>query len=343
MTNGARDLPFVSVLVPMRNEEHYIGACLRSLVEQDYPHDRFEVLVIDGESTDSSREIAAGLAGRDGLQLRVIDNPERKTAHALNLALAEARGEVIVRVDAHCEVRPDFLSQNVAALAETGADAVGGPIDSVGEGLVGEAIALAMSSPVGVGNAAFRYSQEPQYTDTVAFAAYRRDVFDRIGGFTEDIDAGEDDEFNYRLNEAGGKIFLTPKIGSTYYTRPSLLALFKQYRSYGRAKVDVLRRHPEQARLRQFVPASFVGTVAGLAMLSWLLRPLRRPLRWALKLVLRMYALAMLAASLRIAAKKGWKYLPVLPLAFGCLHVAYGVGFLEKLVVRSFKKSNKTG
>ncbi len=325
MTNGTE--PLVSVLIPMRNEERFIGACLRSLAAQDYPHDHFELLVIDGESTDDSPRIVQRFAADTDIEVRLLENPALKTAPALNIGLNTARGEVIVRVDAHAEVAPDFLSQSVAALKETGADAVGGPIDSMAEGLVGEAIALAMSSPFGVGNAAFRYSQEPQYTDTVAFAAYRRDVFERIGGFAEDIDFGEDDEFNYRLGDAGGKIFLTPKIRSIYHTRSSLPTLFQQYRAYGRAKVKVLRRHPAHARLRQVIPATFVGALGGL----WLTSPLIRPFRGLLRLLLTLYVFAALAASAKIASEKGWRYLPVLPLAFACLHVSYGLGFLESL------------
>jgi len=326
MTNGTE--PLVSVLVPMRNEERYIEACLRSLAGQDYPRDRFEVLVIDGESTDRSRDLAQQFTLADDFDVRILDNPARKTAPGLNIGLEAARGEVIVRVDAHAEVAPDFLSQSIAALRETDADAVGGPIESVAEGLVGEAIALAMSSPFGVGNAAFRYSRRPQYTDTVAFAAYRRDVFERIGGFAEDIDFGEDDEFNYRLGDAGGRIFLSPTIRSVYHTRSSLPALFRQYRAYGRAKVQVLRRHPAQARLRQFVPASFVGVLGGLSLASPFVRPLRR----ALPLVMGLYLLATVAASLQIASTRGWRYAPVLPIAFACLHVSYGLGFLESLL-----------
>jgi succinoglycan biosynthesis protein ExoA len=335
MTNGTDSLPLVSVLVPMRNEERYIEGCLRSLTAQDYPHERFEVLVVDGASSDRSRELAQRFIGNGDQNLRLVDNPQRKTAAGLNLALAQASGEVIVRVDAHASVRPDFLRQNVSALAESGADAVGGPIESVGEGLVGEAIALAMSSPFGVGNAHFRYSQEPRYTDTAAFAAYRREVFSRIGAFTEEIDFGEDDEFNYRLADAGGRIYLTPKIGSVYYTRSSLPALGRQYLAYGRAKVKVLRRHPDQARLRQFVPASFVGTLAGLTLLA----PMSRPLRRALPLVAGLYVGAVSLASLRIASRRGWRYAPVLPLAFACLHVCYGLGFLQSLLIHRPRSS----
>jgi succinoglycan biosynthesis protein ExoA len=325
MTEGRDGLPLVSVLVPMRNEERYIEGCLGSLAQQDYPQERFEVLVLDGASSDRSRELVQGFAERGDLNLRLLDNPGRTTARGLNIGIAQARGDIVVRVDAHCAVAPSFLSQSVAALEETGADGVGGPIESVGRGPLGEAIALAMSSPFGVGNAHFRYSQEPRYTDTAAFAAYRRELFDRIGLYAEDIDFGEDDEFNYRLADAEGRILLTPKIRSTYYTRSSLPELFRQYLGYGRAKVEVLRRHPRQARIRQFVPAAFVGTLAGLGILS----PLAPLFRRGLALVVGAYIIASLAASLRLASRHGWRYAFLLPLAFADLHIAYGLGFLE--------------
>ncbi|MDP3767191.1 MAG: glycosyltransferase family 2 protein, partial [Dehalococcoidia bacterium] len=211
--------PFVSVIVPMRNERRHIQRCLRSLAAQDYPRDRFEVIVVDGGSGDGSRELAEAM--REELaNLRVMENRGRNTARGLNIGLAFARGEVIVRVDAHASVARDFLGQGVAALRRANADVVGGPIRTLGEGPAGEAVALAVSSPFGVGNAVFRYSEREQWTDTVAFPAYRRDVFDRVGPFAE-IDGGEDDEFHYRLRDAGGRILLTPQIRSTYYARRS--------------------------------------------------------------------------------------------------------------------------
>lgn len=328
MPNGTDGLPFVSVLIPMRNEERHIEACLRSLARQDYPRERFEVLVLDGASSDRSRDLVEEFAARGDLNLRLIDNPGRTTARGLNLGIAHAHGDIIARIDAHAAVAPDFLRQSVDALTTTDADGVGGPIESVGRGLIGEAIAIAMSSPFGVGNAHFRYSREAQYTDTVAFPAYRRQIFDRIGPFAEDVNYGEDDEFHYRLGDAGGRLLLTPKIRSTYYTRASLPDLFRQYLAYGRAKVEVLRRHPRQARLRQFVPAVFVTALLGLGVLSLVARPFRR----LLVLVVAIYLLASSLASLRIASQRGWRYAPLLPLAFACLHTAYGLGFLGSLL-----------
>ncbi len=250
--------PFVSVLVPVRNEARYIERCLRSLAEQDYPRDRFEVLVIDGRSDDATRELVSHFAAESTLDVRLLDNPRRKTAAGLNRGLDEARGEVIVRVDGHATVAEDYLSRGVFALFDTGADCVGGVIEAVGDTRMGQAIAIAMSSRFGVGGVAFRVGGEGP-VETVAFGAYRRDVFDRIGRFTEDIDKGEDDEFNYRLCDAGGRILLVPEMRAQYTVRGSLRGLARQYFGYGRAKPAVLARHPSQARTRQFAPAALVA------------------------------------------------------------------------------------
>lgn len=327
MAEGGESVPFVSVIVPMRNEERHIEGCLRSLLAQDYPPHRFEVLVVDGGSTDHSRALAETFVGHSSPEVRLLDNPARTTACGLNIGLRAARGELIARVDAHASVSPDFLSQSVAALEASGADVVGGPISTVGDGLTGGAIALAISSPFGVGDAVFRYSQQEQWTDTVAFGTYRRGVFERLGLFAEDIDRGEDCEFHYRLGEAGGRILLTPAIGSTYYSRSSLPEVFRQYFSYGQGKVGVLRRHPGQARLRQLVPAAFVSTLLASAAVA----PRGGACALPLLAVSGAYVAASLAASTMVAARQGWRYLPLLPLAFACLHVGYGLGFLTGL------------
>jgi cellulose synthase/poly-beta-1,6-N-acetylglucosamine synthase-like glycosyltransferase len=311
----------------MRNEEQYIGGCLRSLAAQDYPRDRFEVLVVDGDSTDGSREVAEDVARETGLPLRLLLNPRRSTPSGLNVGIAQARGEVITRVDAHAHVDRRFLSESVSTLLRSDADVVGGPISSVGDGLVGGAIALAMSSPFGVGNAAFRYSQEEQYTDTVAFPTYRRSVFERLGPFAEDLEWGEDDEFHYRLGDAGGRLLLTPRVASTYYTRSSLWALARQYFRYGRAKVEVLRRHPRRTRLRQLAPGAFVLGLTATGALA----TKRGLFVLPLAAVAAAYGLASLAASLRATGRGRRRYLPVLPAAFACLHLTYGLGFLVGL------------
>lgn len=318
--------PFVSVLVPVRNEERYIERCLYSIARQDYPRDLFEIIVIDGLSSDRTTQIVMRFAHESTLDVRLLTNERMLPAAAMNVGLHAARGDVIVRLDGHAAAAPDFLSASVRALQRSRADCVGGVIESEGDTYAGSAIALAMSSRFGVGGAAFRVGGEGE-ADTVAFGAYRRDVFDRIGGFAEDIPGGEDDELNYRLLDYGGTILLDPTIRATYTVRGGLPGLWRQYFSYGRAKPEVLARHPAQVQARQLVPAIFVVTLAG--ALARALRGDPAPLRK----FGGSYAAANAGASVLTAASRhGWRYLPLLPAAFACLHVAYGSGFLAGML-----------
>jgi cellulose synthase/poly-beta-1,6-N-acetylglucosamine synthase-like glycosyltransferase len=319
-------LPFVSAIVPMRNERRYIERCLSSLAAQDYPHDRFEVLVVDGGSNDGSKELVESMREQVP-NLRLMENRGKHTARGLNIGLAFAHGDVIVRVDAHAAVAPDYIRASVEALHRAHADVVGGPIETLGEGPSGEAVALAVSSPFGVGNAVFRYSHREQWTDTVAFPAYRRDVFDRMGPFAE-IEGGEDDEFHLRLRDAGGKVLLTPEIHSTYYARRSFAELFKQYFSYGQAKVVVLSRHPKRTRLRQLVPAAFVVALVATAIMAMFGGTLMLPLA----VIGGAYLITTFGASIAISRTHGWRHVLRLPLAFACMHFAYGLGFLNGML-----------
>jgi succinoglycan biosynthesis protein ExoA len=321
-------LPFVSVIIPVRNEERHLRDCLEALASQDYPRERFEVIVLDGESSDATPRVAEEAAAALGLPDVFLVNAGRTTASGLNLGLRAARGEVIVRVDGHAVVDPSFLSASVRALQDSGADAVGGTIRTRGLGLVGGAIALAVSSPFGVGDAAFRHANDERWVDSVAFAAYRRSVFERLGAFAEDIDKGEDDEFNYRLLDAGGRILLTPAIGSTYYARSRYADLARQYWAYGLAKARVLRRHPGRLRARHLVPSALVSTL----LLSSLLSPVSRAARCILALAGGSYALAVALASFRLARRSDAGYLPLLPPAFAAVHFSAGLGFLVGLL-----------
>lgn len=331
-------LPFVSVVVPVRNEAGFVGRCLEALAAQDYPRDRFEVIVVDGESSDATQQEAQATAAAAGLSMVLKTNQKHTTASGFNLVLNEVRGEVIVKVDGHTRVDPTFIAASVQALLESDADAAGGPITTIGEGRVGRAIALAMSSPFGIGDAAFRHPDaEAQWTDSVPFGAYRRSVFERIGGFAEDIDRGEDDEFNYRLRRAGGRILLSPAIRSTYYARGSYSALARQYWRYGLAKAAVLRRHPQRLRPRHLVPSALVLTLAGGAVLS----AFNRHFGWVALLAGVAYGSANALASLRLAARGHEKELPYLPAAFVCIHLPAGAGLLVGLIRGAFGAGTK--
>jgi GT2 family glycosyltransferase len=339
---AASNLAPVTVIVPMYNERAHIGECLSSLIEQDYPSDLMQVLVVDGMSQDGSREIVREvIEQRPPGWLRLLDNPRRAPAAGLNIGLQHAQGQVIIRLDAHSYAAPDFVRQNVAYLSKTGASCVGGPIQSIGRGLVGRAIALAMSSPCGVGNALFRYATTERYVDTVAFGAYKRSVFAQIGVFDEELPYSEDNEFNYRLRKHGGKILLTPAIRSSYYTRESLKDLWRQYYHYGFGKVKLVLSSPESLLLRHLLPPAFVSVL----LLSGLLGIFNRFFLAVFAVVSLSYVVASLFCSILISCRNGCKYLIVLPIVFGCLHFGYGLGVYGGLAnqVAEFRPKGAAG
>jgi succinoglycan biosynthesis protein ExoA len=328
---GIDSLPFVTIIMPIRNEARYIGRNLGAVLVQDYPSECMEVIVVDGMSADDSREIIQKTAKgqrqtvNDGRQnanhlpsIILLNNPDKIVPTGLNIALRQARGEIVIRVDGHCEITSDYVRRCVELLDETGADCVGGPIATVGETWVARSIALAQSSLFGVGNVAFRTNtQKPGYVDTVAFGAYRREVFDRIGNF--------DEEFNFRLIQAGGKIWLDPSIRSIYYSRANLRGVWRQYFEYGFYKVRVIQKRGAVPSWRHLVPAIFVsGLLVTILMALFTNQPL-----WAL-VIAGPYAAANLIASLW-TARRDCKTLPLLPLAFLTLHLSYGIGLLSGL------------
>ena len=328
------DLPLVTVIVPIRNEATFIARSLGAVLAQDYPPDHLQVLIVDGMSTDGTREIVQQIIDKRrqtkddaSLSIVLLDNPAHIVPTALNIGLRHAQGDVIIRVDGHCEIAPDYARQCVHHLERTNADCVGGPIETVGETSVAQTIALAMSSPFGVGNSAFRTVKDrARFVDTLAFGAYRREVFDRVGHFDEELVRNQDDEFNFRLTQAGGKIWLDPSIRSVYYSRATLRGLWRQYFQYGLYKVRVIQKRGAVPSWRHLVPGGFVLGLVG----SILLILLTRQSCWLLGVVAP-YALTNGIASLW-TARWNWRTLPLLPLAFLILHLAYGCGFWLGLV-----------
>lgn len=327
--NEAKDtLPFVSVLMPVRNEAAFIERSIGAVLSQDYPNARMEVLIADGLSDDATREIISGLQQRHS-NLKIIDNPGKIVATGLNAALRQAKGEIIVRVDGHCEIAPDYVSRCVDHLLSDDVEAVGGPVETIGESFISRVIALAMSSWFGVGGSAFRVANSrTQFTDTVAFPAYTRSVIDRAGQFDEELVRNQDDEYNYRLRKLGVKILLAADVHSQYYSRATMTGLGSQYFQYGFWKVRVMQKHPRQMRLRQFAPPLFVAAL----LINLLMLPMFAFAGYLLGLVACAYALALVSASLLSARKNKWELLPLLPLAFLVLHLAYGAGFLIGLL-----------
>jgi glycosyltransferase involved in cell wall biosynthesis len=267
----------------------------------------------------------------------------------LNIGIRAARGDVIVRVDGHCEIASDYVRRCVEHISNDQVDGVGGSVHTVGETSTAEAIAAAMSSRFGVGDSAFRTERDKTgLVDTVPFPAYTRSIIQQAGGYDEELVRCQDDEYNYRLRELGAKILLAGDIRSRYYSRASLRSLWQQYFQYGFWKVRVMQKHPKQMRLRQFVPPSFVLSsfiVLGLSFLVGLCGPCRT-VRWGwipLALVWGSYVVANLAASVLTASKKGWRHALQLPVVYAILHLSYGLGFLVGLFKFWNRWSDKKG
>jgi glycosyltransferase involved in cell wall biosynthesis len=315
--------PFLSVVIPARNEERTIGKCLQSIADQTYPADRIEVIVVDGRSTDATREIVRRFAAADSC-FTLLDNPERITPVARNLGVRRARGEVIAIIDGHCWLDRRFLEKGVEALHRTCADCVGGLLINVAESRTGQAIALVMNSPFGVGNSASRALAKPGFVDHVSFPLYRRRVFEKVGYFDPSMIRNQDDEFNYRLRAHGGRIFFSPEIRAYYWVRESLRALWRQYFGYGRYKVEVVRRYPKQMQLRQFLPPAFVGGM----LLGIALSPFWMPARAITAGALLLYAGYVVLGTAVLTRRGRASLLPIVPLVFATLHVSYGLGFL---------------
>lgn len=319
----------VSIVLPCRNEARYIGACLDSILQSEYPRDDLEVLVVDGRSDDGTRDIIAAYATRHP-RIRLLDNPKAIVPAALNIGIRAASGSVIVRMDAHAVYPPEYVPRLVAALEESGADNVGGCLATLpaGPGVVARGIALALAHPFGVGNAYFRLgTPEARWVDTVPFGCFRRDVFDRVGLFDEDLVRDQDDEFNHRLRRLGGRILLLPDVLAAYYARDSFRALARMYFQYGYYKPLAARKVGRIMTVRQVVPAGFLTGVMAAALLG----PVWPAAATAGGLLLGAYGTAVAGAALPAAPRHGARCALALAAAFPVVHLSYGAGFLRGL------------
>lgn len=326
---GARSLPFVSVVLPIRNEAAHIEACLERILAQDYPLDRMEVLVVDGRSDDATVDVVRHVQERHpDASLRVLDNPDRIVPPALNVGIRAARGEVVVRMDGHSVPAPDYVSACVRALSESGAANVGGAVEAVGATPFGRAVAVATGHALGAGDARYRIGGGASDVDTVAFGAFRRDVFSKTGLFDESMVRNQDYEMNVRIRAAGERVRLDPSIRFTYTPRGTVRGLAKQYFEYGWWKVETLRRHPGSLRWRQAVPAAFVAAV----VLGALLAPWWGVARWGLVAALAPYAAVVAIVSARLAPTAGDAGIARIAGAFAVIHGAWGFGFLTNVL-----------
>ncbi len=316
-------LPFVTIAMPCLNEEAFLETCLRSVLAQDYPADRFEVLVADGRSTDRTREILARISEADP-RVRMIDNPDRIQAAGMNAMIRASRGDVVVRMDVHCEYAPDYVRNCVEALAKTGADNVGGAQRARATTLFQRALCAALDSPLGVGGAKYRSAESEGFVDTVFLGAFRRSVFEEVGLYDPKAVTNEDAELNQRIVAAGGKVYLSRDIVVFYHPRASYEALATQYFKYGRGRARTLVKHGKFLSLRPALP--FLMTVGGAALLA--------TNRWhrLAPLAFGSYALATALEAVRVGRREGLATIPLVWSIFPVLHVSHGVGFAVGLV-----------
>lgn len=314
--------PAVAVVMPVRDEAAHLEAAVAAVLAQDYPGS-MEVVLAVAPSSDGTEQVAERLAASDR-RVRVVPNPAGVTPAGLNAAIGASTAPVVVRVDGHAELSPGYVRRAVELLDETGADNVGGIQRAVGTTPFEDAVAAAMTSRFGVGDAKFHYGGEPGPADTVYLGVFRRSALERVGGFDESLVRNQDYELNWRIRETGGTVWFDPTLWVTYRPRRSLRALARQYWEYGWWKAEVLRRHPSSVRWRQLIPpAALIANVAGvlLGLTRW--RPaLLAPGSYA----------AGVAVAAAIAGRRSPARTARLLAVFPTMHHAWAAGFLARAV-----------
>lgn len=328
----------ISIIIPVYNEAQFIEQTIVSIANQTYEKSKIEVIVVDGMSTDGTLEILTRLKEELDIEIKIEKNKKRIAPCAMNIGINKSLGDVIVRIDGHSYMDKNFLKEATRYIKEKNIECVGGPIYTLNNSFVGEAISIAMSCPFGVGNAKFRYSNEEVYVDTLAFGAYKKEVFNQIGLFDEELVRNQDDEFNLRLTRSGGKILLTPNIKSFYYSRSSLKKLWKQYYQYGYWKVRVIQKHKIPSSMRQLVPAIFVTALAVFGIFS-IFSVIAVKILTAIVLLYFTIGFIYSFLSCRLKNKR---FIAIIPFIFLILHLSYGIGFLNGVLdFIVLKRSNK--
>lgn len=319
---------FVSVVCPVYNEEKFIANCINSIIRQDYPKEYMEVFLVDGMSSDLTRSIIMDYVNRYSF-IHLLDNPDKIVPHALNIGIRKAKGDVLIRIDGHCTYPVNYISVLVRNLYELGADNVGAVWNTLPAKNTSlcKAIAVGVSHKFGIGNSLHKVGvKDITETDTVPFGCFRKDIFDRIGEFDEELIRNQDDEFNARIIKNGGKIYLIPDLVIDYYARDSIYKVSKMFYQYGLFKPLVNKKLGFPATLRQFFPLLFVvGLILGGLLSLFLLS-----VRYIYVVVLLLYLLISLSFSLIESLKhKDWRLLFFLPWIFLVIHISYGWGYLH--------------
>lgn len=311
----------VSIIIPMRNEQNYIGRCLDSVLANDFPQDRYEILVVDGESDDASREIVLAKAAEQQC-IHLLRNPRRIVPPGMNIGIRQARGRYIIRMDAHSEYPPEYIRNCIGELERTGAANVGGRwiTRPGGDSLVAKSISLLTQTRVGVGNAAYRLGQGDRYVDTVPFGAFRREIFDSVGLYREDLVRHQDYELNARIRRAGYRIYLSSKIHNVYYNAGSFGKFMRQALMNGLFNPRAWVRYPVCFCWRHAAPLVFAASLLASSLIGiWV-----HPVLWAGMTVLTTYLAVTTFAAVRIGLRSEWKCIPCVAWLMPSYHLVYG-------------------
>jgi len=332
MKNFQKDnLPFVSIIIACRNEKRFIAKCLDSIIGQDFPKEKLEVLIIDGMSEDGTREILKKYQ-RGYFFIKVLDNPKKVTPSALNIGIKNSKGEIIIRMGSHAKYRKDYVLKCVECLKKYKADNVGGIIRTLPakNTITAKAITVSLSHPFGVGGSYFRIgSKKPRWVDTVFGGCYRKEVFKKIGLFNENLIRSQDLEFNLRLKKSGGRILLVPDIVAYYYPKSDLKDFFIYNLKNGIWVIYHLKFSKIFFRIRHYISLIFVSILIGSAI-GAIFFPF---FILFFLLVIMAYLFFAFYFSLKIAFyRREWKYLFLIAIAFACRHFGYGFGSLIGIV-----------
>jgi glycosyltransferase involved in cell wall biosynthesis len=329
---GVKNDPFsgmlVSIIVPCRNELHHIKQFIHSAINQCLENFTIEIIIADGNSNDGTREVLSGLTATDK-RIRWIDNPRQIVSTGLNLCLAHALGDIVVRMDVHTQYATDYVLQCVRALESTGAMCVGGPWLAVGRTTHERAIAAAFQSSVGSGRATSRCVNYTGWVDTVYLGAWWRADLVELGGFDESLVRNQDDELALRIHRRGGRVWQSADIRSAYFPRASLTALYRQFRQYGYWKIPVIRKHRLPASLRHLVPFAFFSLLALLTMVT----PFWPPAGVLIAFLTLLYALGLVVGTRKQRVAMGAGGLGWLTMAaVATMHFGYAAGFARAIL-----------
>jgi cellulose synthase/poly-beta-1,6-N-acetylglucosamine synthase-like glycosyltransferase len=333
--------PMVTVIIPVRNEERFIGQTLSQIAEQDYPHDRLEVIVADGMSDDTTPQLVREFAAtHPGLTVRLVPNPKRLSSAGRNLAVTHGQGDYFLLVDGHvCIPSRTLISDMVTVARRLGARVLGRPqpLSPPDINDFQAMVALARESPIAHSQESFIYSAYEGWTSPISIGVmYRRDVFDEVGHFDERFDAAEDLEFNYRIERRGIRCYTAPRFAVMYYPRDSFTGLFRQMRRYGTGRAAFVLKHPERFRVETVVPAGFVAALTVLSVAGFF----RSEFWLVLAVLLAVYGAVLFTESLRLLYRRRRRFSFRVPAVIACVHVGLGLGFLAG-IGRSLRRWQK--